>query len=309
MESGTQGVIFDIKHYAIHDGPGIRTTVFLKGCPLKCRWCANPESQAISPEILFDQDRCTLCGECIRACPGGNIREDGGRRMVDRQKCSGCGRCVEVCVNDAIELSGFSIDLPTLWEKIRDDRVFWERSGGGVTLSGGEPLLQQDFAGEFLDLCRRNGVHTAMETCGQVSETVFARILPLVNLVIMDLKLVDSDRHRTAAGVPNDLIIRNLATLLKSPKDVLVRMPLIPGINNAPGDLKAVGDFLGRARPGVRFELLPYHRLGKKKYEKLGQNFPLNTIAPPTEHQVREALDILSRYHLSLVEPATGGRP
>ena len=303
-----KGILFDIKHYAIHDGPGIRTTVFLKGCPLRCQWCANPESQTPSVELMFNPDRCTLCLDCLEACPSQSIFVREGRRRVDPERCRRCGRCADVCLNEALEVTGYEIEPSRLWEEIKDDRIFWERSSGGVTLSGGEPLIQPEFTEEFLGLCRRSGVHTAIETCGHIPEKEFAAVLPLVDLVIFDYKAASPDRHRSVTGVSNDLIMKNLAVLLKTPGEVLIRMPLVPGVNDAPGDLESIGEILTELRPGVSFELLPYHRLGEKKYKKLGREYRLEDLEPPTGQQMKEALAILERYQLRLIPPVSGRR-
>ncbi|MBI5582145.1 MAG: glycyl-radical enzyme activating protein [Deltaproteobacteria bacterium] len=306
MKRLSNGVIFDIEHYAIHDGPGIRTTVFMKGCPLKCRWCANPESQNTQPEILYNRNLCTLCGECVQACPTGSISIVAGQRLLDRRSCDACSRCVDVCQQDALEICGYSLDLQSAWNRIRDDLIFWDRSGGGVTLSGGEPLMQPEFTLKFLDFCRQNKVHTVVETCGQVPEEHLRSILPVVDIVLFDYKTASPDKHKQHTGVSNEQITRNLIALLKGPSEVLVRMPLVPGINDSMEDLMAVGDLLSRTRPGAKFELLPYHRLGEGKYEKLGRNYMLKEVTPPTLDLLEAAMDVLSGYGLSLITPRIG---
>lgn len=303
-----EGIIFDIKHYAIHDGPGIRTTVFLKGCPLSCQWCANPESQKLSPEIMFDESLCVQCGSCASLCPHNAIEFNSNQRLFRRSVCTGCGECAGACVFDAVELCGNPISVRTLWDKVKDDRAFWDRSNGGVTLSGGEPLLQARFTGAFLRWCRERNVHTAIETCGQVSEESFRKILSFVDFVIFDYKLADSAKHKKYTGMSNGLITKNLMTLLKSSKKILIRMPLVPGINDAPEDLRKIGDLLSCTKPGVKLELLAYHQLGQGKYNKLGMEYLMKGVASPTSDQVQVALGVLAQYNLCLVAPAKGGQ-
>ena len=293
-----QGIIFDIKHYAIHDGPGIRTTVFLKGCPLRCQWCANPESQQLTPEIMFDETLCQQCQACAVVCPNNAIEFKDNYRLYDRTACSACGQCARVCTFDAVELCGYSIDIPDLWKQIKDDRAFWDRSGGGVTLSGGEPLVQHDFAQDFLSLCQEKYVHTAIETCGHVPESHFKRVLAVVDLVIFDFKLENTERHKAVIGTSNQRIKNNLLQLLGSDKEALIRMPLIPGCNDTLEQVRNICLFLEKARKGVSFEILPYHRLGEKKYVRLGRSYELSGTCPPNAAQLKKIATVVDKFDL-----------
>ena len=300
MPETEKAVVFDIKHYAIHDGPGIRTTVFLKGCPLKCQWCSNPESQNADPEVLYNKDNCTLCRECARVCPNAAIEFESGHRRHDLERCAGCGLCVRACLYDAVELCGYEIDVETLWEQIKADRAFWDRSGGGVTLSGGEPLIQQQFVRAFLSYCQNRHVHTAIETCGYVSESHFDAMLPHVDLVIFDFKIEDSGAHERYTAASNQRIKKNLLNLLKSNKDVLVRLPLIPGYNDSPAMIKKTGEFLAKARKGLPVEVLPYHRLGERKYAQLGRQYGLSEVKTPDDTRLKAVADSLGGFDLDL---------
>jgi len=294
-----QSMIFDIKHYAIHDGPGIRTTVFLKGCPLRCQWCANPESQCDKPEIMFDKSQCQKCKACANACPNSAISFKDNHRVYNRSACSGCGQCVAVCPFDAVELCGYPIDAAALWNQIKDDRAFWDRSGGGVTLSGGEPLVQYEFATQFLALCRGLHVHTAIETCGHVRESDFKKALPAADLIIFDFKLDNPERHKAVIGTSNILIKKNLKTLLESNKEALIRIPLIPGYNDMLEEISKICSFIETFRPGAFVEILPYHRLGEKKYGRLGRDYALSGVLPPNQGQIEKIKQNLFEFDLN----------
>jgi pyruvate formate lyase activating enzyme len=296
------GLIFDVKRYAIHDGPGIRTTVFLKGCALRCRWCANPESQKKGPEIAYLAGECIGCGECAANCPEQAIAFDRGRPLRDIDKCVTCGRCAEQCPAEALQLMGRSTTVDDVYEDILADQPFWDRSGGGVTLSGGEPLMQLGFAAALLRRCHENYLHTVLDTCLHVPTPSLAAVCADVDLFLCDLKLMSASRHRAFTGFTNELILQNMALLLKSGKDVLVRRPLIPGINDDADELNALGNYLQSLRPGLQLELLPYHRLGASKFERLGREYRLAKIKPPTEEEMLAAKQLLETYDIEVVK-------
>jgi len=295
------GIIFDVKRYAIHDGPGIRTTVFLKGCPLRCRWCANPESQKKETEIAYLASECIGCGECAANCPEQAVSFEYGRPLRDAAKCVSCGRCADHCPAEALQLMGRPVTVDAVFDEVAADQPFWDRSGGGVTLSGGEPLVQLGFAAALLGRCRENYLHTVLDTCLHVPKKALETVWADVDLFLCDLKLMSASRHREFTGFTNDVILRNLALLLKSDKDVLVRRPLIPGINNAGEELNALGKYLQSLRPGVQLELLPYHRLGASKFERLGREYRLAKIKPPTEEEMLAAKQLLETYDIEVV--------
>ncbi|MDK2896745.1 MAG: pyruvate formate lyase activating enzyme [Candidatus Atribacteria bacterium] len=285
-----KGVVFDIQRFSVHDGPGIRTTVFLKGCPLNCLWCHNPESQNSSIELGFTLEKCINCGTCEKVCPEGAVRMTVPER-VDRTKCAVCGVCVDACPAGALEVVGKEMAIEEVIEEIEKDRVFYEESGGGVTISGGEPLSQFEFTLELSKRLKQNGFQVAIDTCGyskgQSSDLKNLLLLTkAVNLILYDIKLIDNAKHKFYTGVSNETILDNAISLSsKFPNKILFRYPLITGVNDTEGDLRLLIEFLSKlSHP--RIEVLSYHRLGVGKYPKVGKEYDLEHLSPPPEKEV-----------------------
>ncbi len=277
------GLVFNIMRFALHDGPGIRTTVFLKGCPLRCWWCHNPESQSAEPEIIYFEERCIACGECVRACPQGalSLDEHGSRVLRDLALCEPCGECVEACPTGARQLAGRAMTVPEVLREVTKDQVFFDQSGGGVTISGGEPLLQAEFVEELLVACRARRIRTALDTCGLAQPEVLERVRPYVDLFLYDLKLMGRGEHLKYTGVKNDQILRNLELLAEAGSAVIVRLPVIPGVNDDGDNLEALAGFM--TAHGLRdIDLLPYHRIGSDKYQRLHLTWRMDGVEPPS---------------------------
>jgi pyruvate formate lyase activating enzyme len=292
------GTIFDIKHYAIHDGPGIRTTVFFKGCPLRCLWCHNPESISRSPQLIYTPQMCIGCGYCIETCPTGAHLLVEGHHVVDRRRCLSCGACVEGCFSGALEIAGRRVTVDEVLEEVLRDRVFHVNSGGGVTLSGGEPLHQSEFACAILEAAKGEGVHTALDTSGYTPWSVLEGVVELTDLVLYDLKQMDSRAHRALTGVPNELIIENLRRLDGYGVPIWVRIPLIPGRNDGDSNFHAIGGLLSGLENIERVEILGYHRLAESKYERAGMEYTLRGLEPPSEEALASRRRILLSHGL-----------
>jgi pyruvate formate lyase activating enzyme len=280
------GTIFDIKRFAIHDGPGVRTTVFFKGCPLGCWLCHNPESQAFEPELMVRPGRCNRCGDCIEACDPGAISLNETSVYIDRYRCDMCGACVDVCLAGAIELAGREVTVEEVMAEIERDRVFYDESGGGVTFSGGEPLSQAEFLLELLQACKRRGIRTALDTCGHVAPEVFRQVAEHVDVFLYDLKIVSDERHLEFTGVGNESIHENLSWLSEQGAKVIVRFPLLPGINDDEENVRALAAFLSSLAGHPSVDILPYHRAGLDKYERLGRDPRLPDTRPPSQQSV-----------------------
>ncbi len=275
------GLITDIKKFAIHDGPGIRTTVFLKGCPLRCLWCHNPETQSPQSDVAYISAHCIGCAKCIRACPSDALSQTENGIVRDYLKCTACGACAEACPTEAMTVYGRKVSVEEAIAEVEKDRPFYETSGGGMTISGGEPLYQADFAVALMKVARNTGLHTCLDTCGLVPWAAFQAILPYTDTVLYDVKTLDNKRHREATGCENHVIIANLAALVQAGAEVLVRTPVIPGLNATPEAIADIADFLaGLTRP-PELELLPYHELGEAKFERLGMEYKLRGVKPP----------------------------
>lgn len=285
MTDSTRGVIFDIQGYSIHDGPGIRTTVFLKGCPLRCAWCQNPESHRFLPEVLFAAEKCEGCGRCVPACPERAVRLEEGRSATDRRLCRGAGACAQACPNEARAIIGRWTNVDEVFEAVAADAMFYRDSGGGVTLSGGEPLAQAEFSAGILRRCREAGFHTALDTCGDAPWEVLEQVVRHVDLVLYDLKHMDAAEHQRLTGVPNDRILDNARRIHRELSiPMLARMALVPGFNDSPENLDRTARFVAEAlSPAVPVHLLPYHRLGEAKWERLGRAGEAAAAASPSD--------------------------
>ena len=274
------GTILNVQRFSTEDGPGIRTTVFLKGCPLSCLWCHNPESQRTRPELLYDPERCVHCLKCLPRCPYGCHTLTDGQHRFDRTHCIACGACISPLCG-ALELSGQRMTVQELLSEVRKDRIFYEHSGGGVTLSGGEPLAHPQFTEEFLRECKAEGLHTAIETCGHASTEVLRRIASYVDLFLFDCKETDPALHKKYTGVAPDEILSSLALLHALEKDVILRCPIIPSLNDREDHFKGIAALANRFRSIRRIEIEPYHAFGEAKYRRLGRSYLLDGITPP----------------------------
>lgn len=324
------GMISDIKRMSVHDGPGIRTTLFLKGCPLRCRWCHNPENLTASKTLSYTAKLCVGCGACAAVCPAGvhefvfsavnppsaentpasekeeasrSEREEASKaestetptHLLHYDRCLHCGACVRECFTDALKMYGQEIEPQEVAKKLLEDLPFY-RESGGVTFSGGEPLLQADFLAAIMQELKKEDVHIAVDSCAHVSWDAFRKVLPFTDLFLIDVKHIDSDEHRRMTGKGNELILENLRKLANAGADVEIRTPVIPGFNDDPATLKAIAAFL-TALGNVRcWRLLPYHSMGKAKYEAVGLSYEMPEIEPPSPARMKELVELLKPY-------------
>lgn len=279
------GLIFDIQKFCIHDGPGIRTTVFLKGCPLNCAWCHNPESKQLKSELLYTARICVSCGACVDACPEHAHGIENAAHTVDFSLCRACGRCTEVCPTGALALTGKEMTAEAVMEEVLRDRAFYEASGGGLTLSGGELFSQFDFALSLLTLAKEHGLHTCAETCGFAEAEKLRRLAPLVDLFLYDWKCTDPALHRQYTGADNQRILENLRVLNEIGASVVLRCPIIPDVNDNEGHFSGIAELASCLDCVTAVEIEPYHALGTDKAGRLGKEAPRFPVPTPTQIQ------------------------
>jgi pyruvate formate lyase activating enzyme len=300
----TTGIIFDVKKFSIHDGPGIRTTVFFKGCTLSCWWCHNPEGQVPEPELTFRASRCIRCEACLSVCERGAISMDGDVPSTEKEKCDLCGDCVEVCHAEAREMAGREVTAAQMMAEIERDIAFYDESDGGVTFSGGEPLLQPDFLLALLRACKEKEIHTAVDTCGSSTWETLDSIREHVDLFLYDLKLMDETKHRRFTGVSNDLILSNLQALSEREHNIVLRVPVIPGVNDDDGNIRETGSFAAALPHLNRVDLLPYHHIGVEKYNRFNKVYGLPETRSPSNETMAEIEQTLRGFGLQV---KTGG--
>lgn len=284
-----KGLIYDMQRFAIHDGPGIRTLIYMKGCPLKCLWCSSPQTQKPSTEILHVELNCKKCGRCIEVCSNKAITiSDDDTVKIDRKLCQGCGDCVETCLNQALKLAGRQITVEELFQEVNKDSPFYRRSKGGITVGGGEPTMQHEFVTAFLKRCKQTYIHTALESCGYVKWEYLEKILEYLDFAYFDIKHMDPLIHKEITGVSNEMILENIK---KSSEllPVIIRIPVAPRLNDSDANILATAKFAAELGNNLqRIELLPYHKFGTHLYDQLDMEYNLKDVEPPSdEHMER----------------------
>ena len=287
MKEELKGKIFNIQPYSIHDGPGIRTTIFMKGCPLRCLWCQNPESQKWENQLLVVRERCTGCGRCVEVCPAHAVKIVEGISATDRNICTVCGACVPECPDSLREVCGQEYTVSELLKKALEDKLFFDGSGGGITVSGGEALSQADFVSEFFRQCQEAGVHTTLDTAGFAPWEKLEKAARYANLVLYDVKHMDSMTHKRLTGVPNEMILENLKRLSHMDVDIFIRVPVIPGMNDSDENIDRTAEFVQKELAGkYKTYLLPYHRMGEAKLENLEEKEGFLHLEPPSDEHM-----------------------
>lgn len=297
MENNT-GIVFNIQRYSIDDGPGVRTTVFMKGCPLTCLWCSNPESQCGLPEVTYRYTSCKKCGTCVAVCPVHAVTLDDDGVHIDRSICTMCEECVRNCLPEALKVSGKKMTLDEVWKVVKKDADYYEASGGGVTASGGEILAQADFVAALFKRCKEAGYHTNADTSGFGDPAALEKILEYSDLVYYDLKHMDPLKHKDYTGQTNELILKNLELTLKKGIPVVIRVPLIPGYNDSAENLKALAQKVAEITKDSVVNILPYHKYGANKYRMIDMVYQLDNVPELTQEELTKAKEIIESYGL-----------
>lgn len=295
MNEPITGTVFDIQRFSVHDGPGIRTIVFFKGCTLRCRWCSNPESQEWTRQLAFIKRDCIQCNKCVEACEYDALQISPSFYVI-KDRCILCGDCADVCYPGALAMEGEVVTVPDLMKQLRRDSNHYRRSGGGITLSGGEAVAQADFSAELLKACKREGWNTAIETAAYVPQEKFEKTLPYIDLVLLDIKHANSQKHEQFVGKPNDLILENARFIASFPNtELVIRVPLIPGFNDQDDEVLAIAN-IANSLPDVKhLHLLPYHRMGENKYGYLNYEYRMGDVKPPNPEDVSRLRELVEK--------------
>jgi len=298
--NGLKGRVFNIQRYSTDDGPGIRSTVFMKGCPLNCLWCSNPESQKSYPEVGHRDTLCQQCGTCLKTCSvvAISLNPDGKGIIIDRSLCNNCGECVKVCPQGALTMHGKDLTLEEVLDEVKRDEMFYRNTGGGVTASGGEPLFQADFVAALFERCHQVGIHTALDTSGHAPRSALEQVLVHTDLVLYDLKCMENGDSLVTVGQPNKLMLQNAEYVMKSDVPVIIRIPLIPGITEKTENLQKIAEFVRWVNPSTTVNLLPYHRLGMSKFHMMDMNYELGDLEPIIEERLVEVAGIFDSLKL-----------
>jgi len=299
--SSAKRVVLSITRMTVHNGPGMRTLILFKGCPLHCLWCSTPESQKSEPEIAVFPDKCILCNQCVPSCPSDAISLTDKTLCINRSLCDSCGRCATVCYAEAIRILGQPMSIEELLAEVLKDMIFYRHSGGGVTLSGGEPLLDIEFTKKLLQAFKEDNINTGIDTCGNVPWAIIEQILPKVDFFLWDIKHMDAEKHRKLTGVSNELILSNARTVSEQSVPIYIRLPLIPGYNDSEENIRATCEFASGLSSLVQFDILPLHHLGKARYDSLDRSYPIADIPLIPDSVLQDTKRLVESYGLQCI--------